>query len=355
MAELSSCHEGSLESQRTNISENYSSRELMSGVLLQNDSSPAESRQHEIEDSNADIARKEQNDNDSSPSPEIWGIEYKTEADEAQADQQDDFVAIELTDTSTSQSTSEEDQQQDEFLSTMELPAPPSACGPNANHQQQDESLSTMKLPAPPSACEPNADPHTIYVSADSCQQPYNTQIQANPIQRRIFHHPILSPLAKLPWDRVVSAAGSCDLFFNCKYTMRQVEYEVRQEQDGIELGEEVAYGSQCSGREDRYVNVSLGHEHNYCSSEVQQQKEEPLPFFGLTGDEAAELEEENNTQQAATEPKQAVSDNSAGQTNDQIRNIVTDTKREEECWKRTNPSASASLDMLMYKTVIGE
>ncbi len=34
----------------------------------------------------------------------------------------------------------------------------------------------------------------------------------------------------RLRWDKMISAAGSCDLLFNCKYSARQVEDEVREE-----------------------------------------------------------------------------------------------------------------------------
>lgn len=50
------------------------------------------------------------------------------------------------------------------------------------------------------------------------------------PRQIKQLHHPLLTPITRVPWHKVVSAAASCDLLFNCKYSMRQVEDEVREE-----------------------------------------------------------------------------------------------------------------------------
>eukprot|EP00571_Detonula_confervacea_P006721 CAMPEP_0172313614 /NCGR_PEP_ID=MMETSP1058-20130122/20593_1 /TAXON_ID=83371 /ORGANISM="Detonula confervacea, Strain CCMP 353" /LENGTH=490 /DNA_ID=CAMNT_0013027297 /DNA_START=79 /DNA_END=1548 /DNA_ORIENTATION=- len=110
----------------------------------------------------------------------------------------------------------------------------------------------------------------------DSSQTVPPTTNSTNPLppRRKILRHPILTPLTKLPWDKFISAAGACDLLFNCKYTMRQVEDEVREERKksgdlylenggcggeadtgrGVEVQDRV-------GREDGYVNLSLGHE----------------------------------------------------------------------------------------------
>ena len=63
------------------------------------------------------------------------------------------------------------------------------------------------------------------------------------PKRKKTLRHPLFTPLAKIPWDRVISAAGACDLLFNCKYSMRQVEDEVREEKRGGE-SKESSWGS---------------------------------------------------------------------------------------------------------------
>lgn len=169
-----------------------------------------------------------------------------------------------------------------------------------------------MKLPAPPSECRPNADPHLIRVSASSGQEAGNTG------RRRVLHHPILSPLTKLPWGRL---AGSCDLLFNCKYTMRQVQDEIKHER--IENGNEgayAAYENQSSDRKDGYVSVNLG-------LVEQEETEGSLPFFGLQEHEAADVEESDAPATDAQAPE-----------TEEVHNPVAD-----------------ALNMMVYNGLIGE
>ncbi len=114
------------------------------------------------------------------------------------------------------------------------------------------------------------------------------------PLRKKILRHPILTPLTRLPWDRFISAAGACDVLFNCKYSMRQVEDEVREEErkvcGGGGMGYHIGYGGEVglggggevrmeveqqqqhhqqgeegggssTVREDGYVNINLGHD----------------------------------------------------------------------------------------------
>lgn len=111
--------------------------------------------------------------------------------------------------------------------------------------------------------------------------------------RRKILHHPLLSHFSTkiLPqWNRFTSVAassvaaedisgtttsrgaaimGTCDILFNCKYSMRQVEDEVREEgrrrrlengmcyDDNYNIDDDNVYSS-AGGREDGYGNVSL-------------------------------------------------------------------------------------------------
>ena len=220
-----------------------------------------------------------------------------TDADDEHADDEQ-FVAIELTSTSASQAESDRER-----------------C-----LEEEEEELCVMKLPA--SECGPDSDPHLIRASANPGQE-----AALNTGRRRVLHHPILSPLTKLPWGRLATAAGSCDLLFNCKYTMRQVEDEVKQEQHRIENGdEEAAYEGQSSDRKDGYVSVNLGL--------VDQETGDPLPFFGLQEHEAADIEE-NNTPHPATDARQ-------------------ESQHQPETKEAHNPVADA-VNMMVYKGLIGE
>ena len=92
-----------------------------------------------------------------------------------------------------------------------------------------------------------------------------NNALSPPPTRRKILRHPILTPLTKLPWDRFISAAGACDALFNCKYSMKQVEDEVREEHTrtiGGHYLENGGYQEDMVGREDGYVNLSLGNEY---------------------------------------------------------------------------------------------
>jgi hypothetical protein len=71
----------------------------------------------------------------------------------------------------------------------------------------------------------------SIY-AIDNSSTPATTN---NQIRRKLRLNPLLTPLTKLPWDKLTSAAGTCDLLFNCKYSMRQVEDEVREEKKTIQ------------------------------------------------------------------------------------------------------------------------
>ena len=208
-----------------------------------------------------------------------------------------------------------------------------------------------------------------------------SNQQLAPPPRRRIFRHPILTPLTKLPWDKIVTAAGSCDLLFNCKYSMRQVEDEVREEyrKDGDLVQEQV-------GR-DGYVNLSLGNEcGDYQYGDEEARDADEYPKIGLAcgsmlddeeededDEEGEAVDQEGLLQQGVLLPQQPMSnceveDDHKEQVNSvekvgegQVQSpippapnpslILSDEQKAEDSWKRSNPS----LDMMLYRTMINE
>ena len=104
------------------------------------------------------------------------------------------------------------------------------------------------------------------------------------PPRQRVLHHPLLSVMKNVPWDKLLMVStGTCDLFFNCKYSARQVEDEVRAEEEREEKGssyihdeweEEGSDGCQQQQQQqqqrekDGYVPISLGHEYNELDQE---------------------------------------------------------------------------------------
>lgn len=104
------------------------------------------------------------------------------------------------------------------------------------------------------------------------------------PPRQRVLHHPLLSVMKNVPWDKLLMVStGTCDLFFNCKYSARQVEDEVRAEEEQEEKGssyyihdeweEEGSDGCQQQQQQqqrekDGYVPISLGHEYNELDQE---------------------------------------------------------------------------------------
>ena len=220
------------------------------------------------------------------------------------------------------------------------------------------------------------------------------------------MRHPILTPLTKLPWDKFVSAAGACDLLFNCKYSTRQVEDEVREEHrrfatvggygdvvhhhnllgNGDVRGEEEDRADNRVGREEGYVNLSLGHEEE--EEEQQQQQCGCDHHYGERGcdaDEFAELGldccsmldhcsddevevvasssllrhqrpgEEGHWERAAHDER-----TERGDCEDEVQTtsppdpspaVMTDDQKAAMSWKSSNPS----LDMMLYRTMLNE
>jgi hypothetical protein len=83
--------------------------------------------------------------------------------------------------------------------------------------------------------------------------------VQSPPPRCRVLHHPLLTPLTRLPWDRMISAAGSCNLIFNCKYSMRHVEDGVRKERNHTTGGLVYVPSYPVATRVDGYANLLRG------------------------------------------------------------------------------------------------
>lgn len=291
----------------------------------------------------------------------------------------------------------------------------------------------TVAQPVPPAMFN-NSNDVGNNNTANGTDDPMQQQQQPPPPSRRkILRHPILTPLTRLPWDRFVSAAGACDLLFNCKYSMRQVEDEVRAEErtrnSGKMLGNGNDGGSATStyayaaegvedaihdrvGREDGYVNLSVGnneeydcnhvdHHHRYGDEEgcnADEFAELGLDCCSMLDGEPEEEEEEvevvlspghnmsgahRNHQQQQQKQKQSISigeergeecqrkqvkingEQQAGGGGDEGRlsatapprttarnpSLLNDEQRAEESWKNSNPS----LDMMFYRTMIND
>ncbi|KAL7512838.1 hypothetical protein ACHAXN_011394 [Cyclotella atomus] len=140
---------------------------------------------------------------------------------------------------------------------------------------------------------------------------------------RKKLNHPLLTPLTKLPWDRLATAAVSCDLLFNCKYSMRQVEDEVREEKKTIqyELHDEEECGEDCNVQE-------LG---LHCCSMLDDSEEEGERRSGNNMGE-----EQQQQQQTAVQNR---------------GDLLVKEEQNAKSWRGSNPS----LDMVFYKKFLDE
>jgi len=216
--------------------------------------------------------------------------------------------------------------------------------------------------------------------SLDISQSPTTTTTTTR--RRKILHHPILSRLTKLPWDRLTNAGSTCDVLFNCKYSMKQVEDEVREECRRGVSGEGV-YIEEYVGREDGYVNVSLNSCNDYqyqeegceagefeqilgcCSmmdneedssddenvecvvpeNSIASQKEAQLvqPTKGLEGSHTAV----DTVREGGEEEREYSGDDRVNSNN----NELLQQQQSEKSWQQANPS----LDMMLYRQFLNE
>ena len=152
---------------------------------------------------------------------------------------------------------------------------------------------------------------------------PQTNAPNSNIITRKKLYHPILTPLTKLPWDRIASSVGSCDLLFNCKYSMRQVEDEVREEKTTIE------YEIHDEEEEDQECDVEeLG---LHCCSML---------------DDSDDDEGDLHQQQLQKETT-----NDVNKDDDNKSNLEVLEEQKTKSWKGTNPT----LDMMLYRQFLEE
>mmetsp|Transcript_12917 Transcript_12917/g.22070 ORF Transcript_12917/g.22070 Transcript_12917/m.22070 type:complete len:450 (+) Transcript_12917:114-1463(+) len=215
--------------------------------------------------------------------------------------------------------------------------------------------------------------------------QPPTTTTTTTTRRRKILHHPILSHLTKLPWDRLSNAGSACDVLFNCKYSMKQVEDEVREECRRGVSGEGVYIENDGVGREDGYVNVSLNSCSDYqyqeegcetgefeqilgcCSmldnDEETDEEEEDVecvlpenyvvasekaphlvqPMIGLEGSHATVY----TNQEGGEEEREYSGDNRVNSNGNELQQ----QQQSEKSWQQANPS----LDMMLYRQFLNE
>ena len=263
-----------------------------------------------------------------------------------------------------------------------------------------DRVVDTMHVPpATATTNNNNNNDGTITALALNIQQDQPKSSSAPTIttttrRRKILHHPLLSHITKLPWDRFTNAAGACDVLFNCKYSMRQVEDEVREEYSTsgnlhqLEYGTGVTATTTGVGREDGYMNVSLGcddyqYQEEGCETEEFEQvlgccsmldnsddddEEEDVECVSPTnnnidsvgqekgGDDDDDNDDEgkNNAETVVVVEERdhsGVNGECIGSSGD--NNIIGDQKQQQSdgCWQQTNPS----LDMMLYRQFLNE
>lgn len=279
---------------------------------------------------------------------------------------------------------------EDEFVA-IELVSPK-----NKDGDEQLTSESAVEHTAQSSIAEttPTNDVQEDSIPAAQTEPPSNsnktntTKTTIPPPRRKILRHPILTPLTKLSWDRIISGVGNCDVFFNCKYSARQVEDEVREEHTRTIGGHYLENGGNQEdlvGREGGYVNVSLGHEY-YGEEETEDDcNTDEMAQLGLgccsmldseTDEEEVEVvaseELMNQKEEAGSEQQQIGTEGEEknsiqvtaklkqGDENEQqdestppapTSDLLSNDQKANSSWKNSNPS----LDMMLYRTMMHE
>eukprot|EP00956_Cyclotella_meneghiniana_P032849 scaffold91719_cov43-Cyclotella_meneghiniana.AAC.2 len=183
-------------------------------------------------------------------------------------------------------------------------------------------------------------DTHTeeqaILLDHDQLQPPsnnntlpsHNINITANNKIRKKLRHPILTPLAKLPWEKFATAAGTCDLLFNCKYSMRQVEDEVREEKKTIQYDDVVGEGEEYY-EDDCDADCDVQELGLHCCSMMEDSDDE-----GVDGGEGNAARENNVTLPC-----------------EDAGNLLVTEEQKRKSWKGSNPT----IDMMLYRQFLEE
>jgi len=305
-------------------------------------------------------------------------VEGKT--DDAEGCVDDTFVSVELTSSPSKYNNSSYEEvggQQEQQPLMMDAAAPVSNTAVLINPSSQEVAATDAAVMIPSSTATSK--------SSLNISQPPSTSTTTTR-RRKILHHPIISHIAtKLPWDRLSNAGSACDILFNCKYSVKQVEDEVREEcrrgvtGEGVYIEDNAGNGV---GREDGYVNVSLNSCSDYqyqeegceaqdfeeilgcCSmldndedsdeedvecvvteTNVASQKVPHLvhPMIGLDGSHAVV----DNNQEGREEEREYSGNNRGNSSNNELQQ----QQQSEKSWKQSNPS----LDMMLYRQFLNE
>jgi hypothetical protein len=310
-------------------------------------------------------------------------LEERTDND-AEGCVDDTFVSVELTSSPSKNNSSYEEVggQQEEQTPLMDA-------------AQIDPSLEVAPTDAAIASSIPSNDNVAAASKSSSLnisQPPTTTTPTTTTRRRKILHHPILSHLTKLPWDRLTNAGSACDVIFNCKYSMKQVEDEVREEcRRGVSSGEGVYIEDYVGRGEDGYVNVSLNACSDYqyqeegceagefeqilgcCSmldneedseeddededvecvvpeNSIANSQKEPhlVPPMKLKGLEGSHSTTVDTNQKEREEEREYSGDNNRVKSNSKE---LLHHQQSEQSWQQANPS----LEMMMYRQFLNE
>lgn len=296
----------------------------------------------------------------------------------------DTFVSVELSSSPTKNKSSYEEvgEQQQDHPHLSSVPNSTTSAGMTSPQERMitDAAIgatqTTTVTKKPSASFIPTSTSNNYATTAATTTTPSSSLNITQPSKtttrrRKILHHPLLSHLTKLPWDRLSNAGSACDVIFNCKYSMRQVEDEVREEcRRGISGEGVYIEDNDRVGREDGYVNVSLN---NSCSDyQYQEAGCEAGEFEQILGccsmldndddesddddddnEEECVLPENHEMSQKVVQPMMGlkgcrhVSDDANQGGEKEERELAA----EDKSWQQSNPS----LDMLLYRQFLHE
>lgn len=216
----------------------------------------------------------------------------------------------------------------------------------------------------------------THHVSGD-----FSPNLSQGKPRRKILHHPLLSPLSKIPWSKMINVSNACDAIFNCKYSMRQVEDEVRRENmimnsgDYVDYHAEIASGVEGGGNqfcgvipfeedeedgcaENDFVEMGLeccsmldnDHDEDDDGDGVLEKPEkEPntMDSHQISSQQAASNRGRGNDDAAnETEPLISQTSHTRNDNPSTFANLLSPEQKAEIHWRNMKPSA----DMILYR-----